>query len=162
MLSVIVAFAARCLMLLLFLPFSALDKLLNRRQAIDQAQQAVGSERLAVLMIIAGFAVEVIMSLAVLTGIADRLAALVLAGYCIITAVLWKPFWKTPDFRLKGDSKGRDMFWDFLKNLALAGGFLMLTLGATANGVRGFLDHPLASSHPYALNATGADVGERQ
>lgn len=162
MLSVIVVFGARCLLVLLFLPFSALDKLLNRRQAIQQAEQGVGSDRLAVLMIMAGFTVEVVMSLALLTGMADRLAAFVLAGYCIITAMLWKQFWKTPDFRLKGASKGRDVFWDFLKNLALAGGFLMLTFGATASGVQRFLDHPLASSHPYSMHSISADPGERR
>jgi putative oxidoreductase len=32
------------------------------------------------------------MSLAVLTGVADRLAALILAGYCLLTALLWKQF----------------------------------------------------------------------
>ncbi|MBZ9889209.1 hypothetical protein LB559_14805 [Mesorhizobium sp. BR1-1-3] len=52
-----------------------------------------------------------------------RLAALILAGYCLVTALLWKQFWRRPDFRLKGRSEARDVFWDFLKNLALAGGF---------------------------------------
>ena len=91
------------------------------------------------------------MSLAVLTGVADRLAALVLAGYCVITAVLWKQFWRAADFRLQGPSQGRAMFWDFLKNLAVAGGFLMLAFGSNASGVRGFIENPLNSSHPYAL-----------
>jgi putative oxidoreductase len=72
------------------------------------------------------------MSLAILTGIADRLAAFILAGYCVVTAMLWKQFWKAPDFRLKGDSRGREVFWDFLKNLALAGGFLLLAFGTTS------------------------------
>ncbi len=65
--------------------------------------------------------------------------------------MLWKQFWKTPDFRLKGDSRGREIFWDFLKNLALAGGFLLLTFGTDASGVRCFVDNPLASSHPYSV-----------
>jgi uncharacterized membrane protein YphA (DoxX/SURF4 family) len=34
----------------------------------------------------------------VLTGIADRFAAFVLAGYCGVTALLWKQFWKPGDF----------------------------------------------------------------
>jgi putative oxidoreductase len=91
------------------------------------------------------------MSVGILTGVADRLAALILAGYCAITAFLWKQFWKKPDFKLQGTSFGRDTFWDFLKNLALAGGFLMLAFGATAGGVDAFFDAPLASSHPYAV-----------
>jgi putative oxidoreductase len=67
----------------------------------------------------------------------------------MLTALLWKRFWKAPDFRLKGASAGRDIFWDFLKNFALAGGFLLLAFGSDAAGVRRFWNHPLASSHPY-------------
>jgi len=87
-----------------------------------------------------------------LTGVADRMAALVLAFYCVVTALLWKQFWKLPDFRLQGASRGRDTFWDFLKNLALAGGFLALAFGANATAWQSFLAHPLASSHPYSVS----------
>ncbi|HEY6451147.1 MAG TPA: DoxX family membrane protein [Steroidobacteraceae bacterium] len=142
--------AVRCLLVALFLPFSALDKLLNRKQALAQAGQAVRGRALAGLLIALGFGVEVLMSLAVLTGIADRLAAFILALYCIVTALLWKQFWRTPDFRLRGASRGREVFWDFLKNLAVAGGFLLLALGSDAAGVQRFWHHPLSSSHPYA------------
>jgi putative oxidoreductase len=151
-LSTIVAFAARALLVMLFLPFSALDKVLNFKQAVGQAVEAIPSRSLATALIVAGFGVEVFMSLAILTGIADRMAAFILAGYCIVTALLWKPFWNTPDFRLRGASRGREMFWDFLKNIALAGGFLALAFGAGANGFQQFLAHPLASSHPYSLS----------
>jgi len=89
------------------------------------------------------------MSLGVLTGVADRFAALVLALYCIVTALLWKQFWREPDFRLVGVSRGRDVFWDFLKNFAVAGGFLMLTFGASATSAQAFLDAPFASSRAY-------------
>ena len=150
--SIVVAFAARALLVMLFLPFSALDKILNFKQAVGQASEAAPSRSLATVLIFAGFGVEVFMSFAILTGIADRMAAFILAGYCIITALMWKPFWKAPDFRLQGASRGRDIFWDFLKNLALAGGFLALAFGASASGVQQFLAHPLASSHPYILN----------
>lgn len=92
------------------------------------------------------------MSIAVLTGIADRIAAVILATYCVVTALLWKQFWKTQDFRLRGPSRGREVFWDFLKNLAVGGGFLALAFGASANGFERFLAHPLASSHPYSLS----------
>ena len=151
-LSIVVAFACRALLVMLFLPFSALDKILNFKQAIGQAAEAAPSRSLATALIFAGFGVEVIMSLAILTGIADRMAAVIFAGYCIVTAFLWKPFWKTPDFRLQGASRGREIFWDFLKNLALAGGFLALAFGASASGFQQFLAHPLSSSHPYSLN----------
>jgi putative oxidoreductase len=149
-LSIVAALAARALLIVLFLPFSALDKVLNFRQAVDQAAEAAPSRSLAAVLIFAGLGVEVFMSLAVLTGIADRLAAFVLAFYCIVTALLWKQFWKTSDFRLRGASHGRELFWDFLKNLALGGGFLALAFGANANGFERFLSHPFASSHPYS------------
>jgi putative oxidoreductase len=135
---------------MLFLPFSAMDKILNFKLAVGQAEQAIPYSRLAKMMVVAGLGVEVLMSSAILTGIADRMAALILAAYCIVTALLWKQFWKAPDFRLQGDSRGRDTFWDFLKNLALAGGFLALAFGPTSHGLRSFLARPLASSHPYA------------
>jgi putative oxidoreductase len=74
----------------------------------------------------------------------------VLAGYCGATALLWKRFWTPGDFWAGGTSKGRDLFWDFLKNFALAGGFLLLTFGGTADGLMRFVHDPFASSHPYA------------
>ena len=150
LLSIVVTFAARALLVMLFLPFSALDKILNFKQAVGQAAEAIPNRFLAAIAILAGLGVEILMSLAILAGIADRMAAFILAGYCIVTALLWKQFWKQPDFRLKGASRGRDVFWDFLKNLALAGGFLALAFGANASGFQHFLAQPLASSHPYA------------
>jgi putative oxidoreductase len=46
------------------------------------------------------------------------------------------------------------MFWDFMKNVALAGGFLLLAFGSDATGVRRFVHHPLQSSRPYAISVT--------
>jgi putative oxidoreductase len=143
----------RCLLVLLFLPFSALDKILNFQAAVGQAEQATRSRPLATLLIVCGFGIEVLMSLAIVTGVFDRLAALVLALYCIVTALLWKRFWREPDFRLRGPSRGRDLFWDFWKNLALAGGFLVLALGTSADAARRFWHDPLASTHPYQLHS---------
>jgi putative oxidoreductase len=154
-LGMVIAFAARALLVMLFLPFSALDKVLNFKQAVGQAAEAVSNRSLATALIFAGLGVEVVMSLAILTGVADRMASVILAGYCIVTALLWKQFWKAPDFRLRGASRGRDTFWDFLKNLALAGGFLALAFGASASGFQQFMAHPLASSHPYSHGAGG-------
>lgn len=152
MLSIVAIAIVRCLLVLLFLPFSALDKILNFEAAVDQAAQATRSRQLATLLIIGGFSIEVLMSLAIVSGMFDRLAALVLALYCIATALLWKRFWRQPDFRLRGPSRGRDLFWDFWKNLALAGGFLVLALGTSADAARSFWHDPLASTHPYQLH----------
>jgi putative oxidoreductase len=149
LLNLVLVAMSRCLLVLLFLPFSALDKLLNFHDAQAQAALAIHNRMLSRLAIAGGFCIEVVMSLGVVSGVADRAAALVLAVYCAATALLWKQFWKSGDFRLRGPSRGRDTFWDFLKNFALAGGFLSLTFAGQAVGVGVFLHHPFDSSHPY-------------
>jgi putative oxidoreductase len=146
--AMLATFAVRYLLVMLFFPFSALDKILNYRGAVGQAR-LVAPEALAAPLILAGLAVEILMPLAILTGVADRAAGLVMAGYCMVTALLWKQFWAPGDFWRGGDSVGRGLFWDFLKNFSLAGGFLLLVVGAHG-GVAAVLAHPLASSHPYA------------
>jgi len=154
LLNIVLVAISRCLLVLLFLPFSALDKVLNFGDAEAQAAIALHSRTLSRLAILSGLGIEVVMSLGVVFGVADRAAALVLAIYCAATALLWKQFWKSGDFRLRGPSRGRDTFWDFLKNFALAGGFLSLTFAGRAVGVGDFLHHPLASSYPYRTFAS--------
>lgn len=146
--TALAALFSRLCLVALFFPFSALDKVVNHKQAVAQAGEA--SPAAARALIAAGLAVEVFMSLGVLTGVADRLCAFVLAGYCMVTALLWKRFWAKPDFRLRGPSVGRETFWDFLKNFAVAGGFLVLAFGPNGAGLRALLDHPFGSTHPYA------------
>ena len=111
------------------------------------------STGIATALIVVGFLVEVIMSLGVITGIADRAAAFVLAGYCGVTAILWKQFWTPGDFWTSGKSRARSLFWDFLKNFALAGGLLLITFGTGASTVDAFFSAPLSSSHPYQLGS---------
>ncbi len=147
--SIAVTFLVRALLVALFLPFSALDKIFNFAGAVGQARETGAGRFAAVLLILVGLCVEILMPLGILTGIADRFAAFILAGYCGVTALLWKQFWKPGDFWAGGNSAGRALFWDFLKNFALAGGFLLLTFGGTQDGVMRFLNHPLASSQPY-------------
>jgi len=148
--GVVIAFGVRLLLVLLFLPFSALDKILNFKGAVAQARQAAPSQALATLLILGGLSVEIGMSAAILIGVADRLAALVLATYCVATALMWKQFWRPGDFWSNPDGRARGLFWDFWKNLALAGGFLLLTFGGTARSTGAFLAAPLSSTHPYA------------
>ncbi len=105
----IVTFLARLSLVLLFLPFSALDKILNFDLAKQQARTLVDSAAVAKALIVAGVFVEIVMPLGVLTGVADRLAAFVLAGYCVVTALLWKRFWQQPGFKLVGKSPGREV-----------------------------------------------------
>ncbi len=150
-LSVGIAAAIRIVLVLLFLPFSVLDKVINFKGAVAQAREAVPSHALAVALIVLGLCVEVFMSLGVVTGMADRACAFVLAGYCGLTALLWKRFWKQSDFWQSSNGRGRTLFWDFLKNFALGAGFLLITFGTDAASVSRFLVHPLASSQPYRV-----------
>lgn len=157
MVGILVIFGVRALLVLLFFPFSATDKILNFNQAVSQADEVARRRSIAMLLIVTGMCVEICMSLAILTGFADRMAALILAVYCISTALLWKQFWRIGDFTLKGPAgKGREVFWDFLKNLSVAGGFLLLTFGATVHGVDRFIQAPFASTHPYDSYAVSA------
>lgn len=105
-LGIILTFAIRVGLILLFLPFSALDKLLNFKGAVAQAREVAPSRTIAVGLIMAGLCVEVFMSLGVVTGIADRACAFVLGGYCAVTALLWKQFWKSGDFWTSKPDKG--------------------------------------------------------
>jgi len=146
----VIELAIRCLLVVLFLPFSALDKILDFRSAVAQAREVVPNEGLAIALILAGLMVEIFASLGVVTGIADRLAALVLGGYCIVTAIFWKQFWMPGDFWHPGASQGRVLFWDFLKNFSLSGGLLLITFGTSDGGIDRFLAHPFSSSEPYA------------
>ena len=153
-LSFAVTLALRYLLVILFLPFSALDKIINFKGAVAQARESIPSDVAARLAIVAALCIEIIMPLGILTGVADRLAAFILAGYCGITALLWKQFWKPGDFWSAGSSRARDLFWDFLKNLSLAGGFLLIVFGTDAGQVEALLSYPQLSSHPYSADQT--------
>ena len=149
--AAIVTLIVRYGLVMLFLPFSALDKILGFEGAVKQAQEVFRPRVLAIAVLFCGLGIEVIMSLGVVTGVADRLAALVMAAYCAATAILYKRFWAQGDFWAGGDSRGRALFWDFLKNLSLGAGFLLIVIGINGSGLRPFLANPLASSHPYAI-----------
>ena len=148
-LSIGLVLAIRVVLVLLFL-FSALDKVLDFRNAVAQAQEAVSNKAAATALILVGL-VEVFMSAGVVSGIADRACAFVLAGYCVATALVWKQFWRPGDFWRSSDGKARALFWDFWKNLALAAGFLLIVFGTDASSIEQFLAHPTIQSHPYRL-----------
>ncbi len=141
--------ATRYLLVSLFFPFSALDKIINFEGAVKQAETLLPEPVPAKGMILTGLLVETVMPAAILTGVADRMAALVMAGYCGATGVLFKQFWRPGDFWQRGDSKGRDLFWDCMKNFSLAGGFLLLAFGGEDFSMRDLVRDPLASSQPY-------------
>jgi putative oxidoreductase len=145
----LVALVVRYGLVLLFLPFSALDKIFSFDHAVKQARTVFKPRPIAIAMILMGLFVEIVCALGVVTGVADRACAFVIAGYCAATAVLYKQFWAQGDFWSEPDGKGRALLWDFLKNLSLGAGFLLIVVGTNGAGLAPFLHSPLASSHPY-------------
>ena len=150
--AAVVALVVRYGLVLLFLPFSALDKILGFDHAVTQAQSMFKPRPIAIALILIGLFVEIVCTLGVVTGIADRACAFVIAGYCAATAVLYKQFWAQGDFWSDADGKGRTLFWDFLKNLSLGAGFLLIVVGTDGSGLAPFLQAPFASSHPYGVH----------
>jgi putative oxidoreductase len=118
--------AAKLLLVVLF-PFSALDKVVHWDAALAQAGSSFvpGAPLLLVLAIM----VELGAPACIVAGWQERIAGLVLAAFCMVTAVLYHAFWKHRDFWSNAASPGRAHFWDFLKNLGLAGGLLLVALG---------------------------------
>ena len=71
-------------------------------------------------------------------------AAIVLAGFCVVTAFLYHPFWKGDDFwSPRPDSKARAHFWEFIKNFGLVGGLLLVVFAGT-------LSAPASLAHPWS------------
>jgi len=147
--AAVAALVVRYGIVMLFLPFSALDKIFSFDHAVKQAQQVFRPRWLAVAVLMVGLFIEIVCCGAIVLGIADRAAAFVVAGYCAVTAVLYKQFWRPGDFFADPGGKARTLFWDFLKNLSLGAGFLLLIVGTDGSGLQSFLDAPFASSHPY-------------
>ena len=78
--AAVVALLVRYGMVLLFLPFSALDKVLGFGNAVKQAQEVFGLRLLAIAVLLVGLAIEVFCTLGVVTGVADRACAFVIAA----------------------------------------------------------------------------------
>ncbi|WP_158807743.1 DoxX family protein [Beijerinckia sp. L45] len=151
--SILAAPIARICLVILF-PFSALDKIFNWDGALKQANSGIlpGGPVLLVL----AMSCEIVTPLLIVGGWYDRLAAFVLAGYCVVTALLYHDFWAYGDFWASGESKARSHFWDFLKNFGLVGGLLAVVLGAPLASVGFVLSHPLSSTGVYEGVAPGA------
>jgi len=146
------ALIARVGLVLLFLPFSALDKIFGFDHAVKQAQSVFKPRWIAIALILIGLFVEIVCTLGVVSGIGDRICAFVIAGYCAATAVLYKQFWAEGDFWSNPDGKGRALLWDCLKNLSLGAGFLLIVIGTDGAGLAPFLQAPFSSSHPYGVS----------
>jgi putative oxidoreductase len=126
-LSILIWYGARLSLVAMF-PFSALDKVLHWRNSLVQTDSAglPGGRVMLVLAIV----VEAVTPVCIVTGWYDRLGAFILAGFCVVTAFLYHPFWKYRDFwSPRDDSVAREHFWQFLKNFGLVGGLLLVMFG---------------------------------
>ncbi len=140
--------------LVVLFPFSALDKIVNWGAARKQA----GDVAFAPAMLVAAILVELVTPACIVTGYYDRLAAFVLAGFCVVTAALYHQFWRYPGFWRFQEGEGLSHFWDFLKNFGLVGGLGLIVLSPRTLPVSEAVQHPFASSHVTGPEA-GAPVG---
>ena len=140
----LVWYGARLCLVAMF-PFSAIDKVWHWRNSLAQTDSSGLPGGKA--MLVAAILIEAIAPVMVVSGWHDRLGAFLLAGFCVVTAFLYHPFWKGPDFfSAADDSEAREHFWQFLKNFGLAGGLgLVIVAGAMAPPEH-VIAHPLSST----------------
>jgi putative oxidoreductase len=145
--SAVILLARVCLVAMF--PLSAVEKVIDWRAALSQASSSwlPGGPVLVVLAI----AVEAITPVCIVTGWHDRLAAFLLAGFCVVTAFVYHPFWSFSHFWSDPHSEAREHFWQFLKNFGLVGGLLLVVFAGSPAPVAGVIADPLASSYPQAL-----------
>jgi putative oxidoreductase len=116
-------------------PFSAADKLWRWKNALAQTNSAglPGGPALLTLAIM----IEGLTPVFIVAGWFDRPAAFLLAGFCVVTAFLYHPFWRFKDIFSPSDaSVGRDHFWQFLKNFGLVGGLLLVVSAGSLSDPR--------------------------
>lgn len=138
--------------LVILFPFSGLDKILNWPSALKQA----GGIRWPRAMLVLSIAVEFAAPVCIVSGWHDRFAAFILAGFCVITALLFHQFWRYPDFWRLKEGEGLQHFWEFLKNFGLVGGLGLIMLGPATSALGEFVQHPFVSTHvdgPHAGRA---------
>lgn len=147
-LDVAVLLIARICLVAMF-PLSALEKIFDWKTCLAQAKSSwvPGGSGLLVVAIV----VEAITPLCIVSGWHDRLAAFVLAGFCVVTAILYHPFWAFPHLLSEPTGKAREHFWQFVKNFGLVGGLLLVMFAGPNAGVSAHpqqvLTHPLSSSY---------------
>jgi putative oxidoreductase len=146
--SILVPILARLCLVVMF-PFSAADKVFHWHESIAQARSAPLPG--ASWMLIAAIIVEFFTPFMIVFGFEARAAAFVLAGFCVITGVLYHQFWNYPDFWSK-EGIGRAHLWDFLKNFGLVGGLLLVVCAGPPVGLDAILTHPLSSPSYQAVS----------
>lgn len=124
---------ARICLVLMF-PFSAIDKIVHWKDALAQANSSfTGSTTSSFLpggpLLVAAMVIEFVTPICIVLLWHERPAALLLAAFCVVTALLYHPFWRQGDFWVQGNSVDRQHFWDFTKNFGLTGGLLLVAAG---------------------------------
>jgi putative oxidoreductase len=130
-------------------PFSFIDKIINWDNALEQATSSwlPGGPVLLILAMI----VELFTPPMIVFGFYAGVAAFVLAGYCVVTGVVYHAFWTYPRF-WSPQSEGYPHIWDFFKNFGLAGGliFIMYATGFT-EGLGGEIEKASAAQSALAI-----------
>ena len=133
-------------------PLSAYDKVAHWGEAKQQASSGPLPD--PSLLLVAGIVIEAVMPVMIVFGWWARAAAFVLAGFCVVTALLYHRFWTYPHFWSK-NGEGRSYFWDFFKNFGLAGGLLLVVIGGSYVPASQVVTHPLESG-PWAATSGAA------
>ena len=139
-------------------PVSAWDKVVHWDEAMEQARS--GPLPFPALLVVLGILVETVAPVLIVVGVFDRAAAFVLAGFCVVTAILYHRFWAFPDFWSR-NGEGRAHFWDFLKNFGLVGGLLLVVIGGAYAPIDTVVRHPLSSGPIAAPDALAAPTSPR-
>jgi len=150
--EILIVFGLRSILVVLFL-FSAFYVVVDFKGMKAYVKSIGVQDRTASSMVGATLLLKLFASLAFISGIADRLGAIALAGFCVITALLYKKFWRVGDFAFRADSKAMPVLWEFLKNFSLAAAFILVAFVGEAESLRGglyvFVENPLSSTNPY-------------
>ena len=131
--ATLIGTVARLCLVAMFPP-SAVDKIVHWRGSLAQTDSAglPGPPIVGRAMLVAAIAVEFVTPGFIVAQVWDRPAALCLAAFCVVTAFLYHPFWRGPDlFAASDTSVAREHFWQFLKNLCIVGGLLLVALAGS-------------------------------
>lgn len=134
-------------------PFSFLDKIINWDAAVKQASSSWLPGGAALLY--PAMAVELLTPPMIVFGFYDGIAAFILAGYCVVTGIVYHHFWTYPRFWEAG-SEGYPHIWDFFKNFGLVGGLIFVmyasgfiqTVGSDIEKVTALGQHLAAAAGP--------------
>lgn len=112
----------RLLMIALF-PLSAFDTVAHWGVVTTEAKGRYGW--LGISLVAASVIVQLVGFICILITWHERLAAVVLAVFCLLTAFLFHQFWAEDGYWTPTGGRARVEFWEFLKDVSVAGGLLL-------------------------------------